>query len=267
MMERDVADSDSGTDRPVVELDVVHKSFNGAHVLNGVSLQIFPRETLVIIGRSGSGKSVTLKHIVGLLNPDQGRVRVFGEDLSQVSYRDLLAIRLKIGYLFQSGALLNWMTIEENVALPLLEHRGKLSPKEVEKRVREKLELVELAGAGKKHPGDISGGMKKRAGLARAIILDPEIILYDEPTAGLDPVMASAINDMVLHTREVLRVTQVVVTHDMESAFRIADRIAMLFEGKIIATGSPQEIKSSGDPIVQQFITGSSRGPITDGGG
>jgi len=257
----------SKTDKPVVELEGVYKSFQGAQVLRGVDLEIFPRETLVIIGRSGSGKSVTLKHIVGLLAPDQGRVRVFGEDLSGVDYQELLAIRLKIGYLFQSGALLNWMTIEDNVALPLREHRRKLSVREVEKRVREKLELVELGGAGKKHPGEISGGMKKRAGLARAIILDPEIILYDEPTAGLDPVMASTINDLVIHTREVLRVTQVVVTHDMESAFRIADRIAMLFEGRIIATGSPQEIKTSKDPIVQQFITGSSRGPITDGGG
>ena len=247
---------------PVISLSGVHKKFNGFEVLRGLDLEIRAHETLVIIGRSGSGKSVTLKHIVGLLAPDGGTVKVFGKDLSTVSPRELLPIRLKIGYLFQSGALINWLRIDENVALPLRAHRRGLAEAEIAERVRAKLEMVELAGAAEKYPSEISGGMKKRAGLARAIILEPEVILYDEPTAGLDPVMASSINDMVINTREKLAVTQVVVTHDMESAFRIADRIAMLFEGRIIASGTPEEIRQSKDPVVQQFITGSSKGPI-----
>jgi len=250
----------------VIELKGVHKALDGVPVLRGLDLQVRHHETLVIIGRSGSGKSVTLKHIVGLLAPDRGTVRVFGKDMTKVSRRDLLSIRLRIGYLFQSGALINWLRIDENVALPLRTHRRDLGPEAVASRVREKLELVELSGAAGKHPGEISGGMKKRAGLARAIILDPEVILYDEPTSGLDPVMAGAINDLVIQTREALGVAQVVVTHDMESAYRIADRIAMLYEGRIIATGTPGEIRASADPVVRQFITGSPTGPITNGG-
>ncbi len=251
---------------PIVEMEGVHKTFDGHAVLRGVDLKILRRETLVIIGRSGSGKSVTLKHIVGLLFADGGRVRVFGRDMSTLSRKDLLAIRLKIGYLFQSGALINWLRLDENVALPLITHQRGLSKEEVARRVRQKLELVELGDAADKYPSDISGGMKKRAGLARAIILQPEIILYDEPTSGLDPVMASSINDLVINTRERLGVTQVVVTHDMESAFRIADRIAMLYEGRIISEGTPDEIRTTTNPIVRQFIEGSTSGPITNHG-
>ncbi len=247
----------------VIELIGVHKSFNGSSVLGGLDLEVLRHETLVIIGRSGSGKSVTLKHIVGLLAPDRGTVKVFGKDLTRVTRKELIAIRLKIGYLFQSGALINWLRIDENVALPLRTHARDLTEEEIARRVREKLEMVELADAASKYPSEISGGMKKRAGLARALILDPEVLLYDEPTSGLDPVMASSINDLVTDTREKLRVTQVVVTHDMESAFRIADRIAMLYEGRIIASGTPEEIRRSEDPVVRQFISGSSSGPIT----
>jgi phospholipid/cholesterol/gamma-HCH transport system ATP-binding protein len=246
----------------VIVLSGVHKTFNGFEVLRGLDLEIRAHETLVIIGRSGSGKSVTLKHIVGLLAPDRGTVRIFGKDLSTIAPKELLQIRLKVGYLFQSGALINWLRIDENVALPLRAHRRGITEAEIVDRVRAKLEMVELAEAAAKYPAEISGGMKKRAGLARAIVLEPEVILYDEPTAGLDPVMASSINDLVINTREKLAVTQVVVTHDMESAFRIADRIAMLFEGRIIASGTPEEIRKSPDPVVQQFITGSSQGPI-----
>ncbi len=252
---------------PVIRLRGLRKSFGDFVVLDGVDLDVRPRETLVIIGRSGTGKSVTLRHIMGLLEPDEGEVFVFGRNLASLDIKQIKKLRLRIGYLFQSGALLNWMTIGENVALPLLEHSPGLSDAEVHKRVMEKLRLVEMENAVDKLPSQISGGMKKRGGLARSIILEPEIILYDEPTSGLDPVMASAINDLVIHTREVLGVTQVVVTHDMESAYRIADRVAMLYEGKIIALGTPEEIKRHENPIVQQFITGNSHGPITNNNG
>jgi phospholipid/cholesterol/gamma-HCH transport system ATP-binding protein len=168
-----------------------------------------------------------------------------------------------MGYLFQSGALLNWMTIGENVELPLREHRRRMSAAEREEKVREKLDLDEMEPARHKYPAEVSGGMKKRAALARAIVLEPEIILYDEPTSGLDPVIANTINDLIVHTREVLGATQIVVTHDMESAYRIADRIAMLYEGKIIEAGSVEEIRSSKNPVVQQFITGNTKGPLS----
>jgi phospholipid/cholesterol/gamma-HCH transport system ATP-binding protein len=248
----------------VITLRGVRRSFGDHAVLDGVDLDVLPGETLVIIGRSGTGKSVTLRHIIGLLDPDEGEVHVFGRDLARMSARELKAMRLRIGYLFQSGALINWLTIAENVALPLLEHSPGLAPAAVEAKVMEKLRLVEMEDAARKYPPEVSGGMKKRGGLARAIVLEPEVILYDEPTSGLDPVMASAINELVIHTREVLGVSQVVVTHDMESAYRIADRIAMLYEGKIIAAGTPAEIRGHPDPVVQQFITGNARGPITD---
>jgi phospholipid/cholesterol/gamma-HCH transport system ATP-binding protein len=251
--------------KPVVKLVGVYKSFGNFKVLDGVDLEIFPRETLVIIGQSGTGKSVTLRHIIGLLEPDGGKVEVFGRDLSTLNSKEIKELRRRIGYLFQSGALINWMTIEDNVALPLQERDPKLPATEVHKRVLEKLRLVNMENALHKFPSDISGGMKKRGGLARAIILEPEIILYDEPTSGLDPVIAATVDELVNHTRNTLGVTQVVVTHDMESAYRIADRIAMLYQGKIIAIGTPDEIRSHPDPLVQQFITGSSKGPITSG--
>jgi phospholipid/cholesterol/gamma-HCH transport system ATP-binding protein len=249
----------------IIELQDVRRSFNGAPVLAGVNLTVSDGETLVIIGRSGTGKSVMLKHLMGLLAPDSGRVLIFGRDLAKLPYRELLALRLKIGYLFQSGALLNWLTIAENVALPLREHRHDLGEAAVAETVLRKLEVVDMAGARHKFPAEVSGGMKKRAGLARAIVLDPAVILYDEPTSGLDPVMAGSINQLVRRTREVTGATQVVVTHDMESAYAIADRIAMLYEGRIIAVGSPAEIRASKDAVVRQFIRGDPIGPITEG--
>ena len=247
----------------VIELRGVRKSFNGQEVLRGIDLEVIARETLVIIGRSGSGKSVSIRQMVGLDTPDAGTVRVFGQDLAKLNTRDLLRLRLRIGYLFQSGALLNWMTVAENVELPLLEHRRKLKAEERRKLVIEKLRLVEMENAADKHPTEISGGMKKRAALARAVILDPEIILYDEPTSGLDPVIASTIGELIIRTAKTLGSTQIVVTHDMESANKIADRIAMLYQGKIIAVGTPAEIKKSKDPIVHQFITGATEGPLS----
>ena len=180
-----------------------------------------------------------------------------------MSRRARKKLSLRLGYLFQSGALLNWMTVAQNVALPLLEHRRDVSPKERRERVYEKLRLVHMEDAGDKYPSEISGGMKKRAALARATVLDPEIILYDEPTSGLDPVIANTINELIIHTQEVLKGTQVVVTHDMESAYKVGDRIAMLYKGKIITVGTPDEIRASENPIVQQFITGSTTGPMS----
>jgi len=257
----------SETLEPIVELSEVHKAFGSQPVLRGVSLKVFPRETLVIIGRSGSGKSVTIKHIVGIEKPDRGKVLVFGEDMATLRGKDLDRARLRMGYLFQSSALLNWMTIEENVALPLLEHQRKLKGAERSARVLEKLRLVEMDGAGQKYPEQISGGMKKRAALARAIVLDPEIILYDEPTSGLDPVIARTIDDVISHTGKALGAAQIVVTHDMESAYRVGDRIAMLYEGTIIAQGTPDEIRSTENPIVRQFIMCLTKGPITENAG
>ena len=253
-------------DEPVIELRGVRKSFNGQEVLRGIDLQVFAKETLVIIGRSGSGKSVSIRQMVGLDAPDAGTVRVFGEDLTKIKPRELSRLRLRLGYLFQSGALLNWMSVGENVELPLLEHRRRMKANERHAKVMDKLALVEMQDAAEKYPAEISGGMKKRAALARAVILDPEVVFYDEPTSGLDPVIANTINDLIVETGRKLGTTQIVVTHDMESAYRIADRIAMLYEGKIIVVGTPDEIRGSDDPIVQQFIAGETSGPITGSG-
>ena len=247
-----------------VRLRGVYKSFGDFHILRGIDLDILAEETLVVIGRSGTGKSVMSRHIVGLLEPDRGTVEVFGRDLSTVGKEEKVSLSLRMGYLFQSGALLNWMTVAENVELPLLEHRRDLSPSERRDRVMEKLRSVEMGHAADKYPSEISGGMKKRAALARATALDPEIILYDEPTSGLDPVIANTINELINETRAALKPTQIVVTHDMESAYMIADRIALLYEGEIRAHGSPEMIKASTDPVVQQFINGATKGPITD---
>jgi phospholipid/cholesterol/gamma-HCH transport system ATP-binding protein len=247
-----------------IELCDLTKSLGGRKVLDGVSLSVLKGETLCIIGGSGAGKSVTLKHIVGLIKPDRGCVRIDGVDVTRSKNGVLEAARKKIGFCFQGSALLNSMTVFDNVALPLREHEG-LSEAEVGARVREKLALVGLTEAGSKYPSEISGGMKKRAGLARAIIRNPEIILYDEPTAGLDPVIASTINDLILDMQKKLGVTSVLVTHDMSSAFRVSNRIAMLLNGKIIKVGAPEDFKSSEDPIVKQFIYGESEGPLTKG--
>jgi len=249
----------------LVRLEGVTKAFGRQVVLDRLDLDVRCGETLVIIGRSGTGKSVTIRHIVGLERPDSGRVVVFGNDLAGLGRRERDALRLRIGFLFQSAALLNWLTVEENVELPLLEHRRNLKRGERRDLVLEKLRVVDMQDARGKYPGEISGGMKKRAALARAIVLEPEIILYDEPTAGLDPVIASTINDLIRETAEKTGATQVVVTHDMESAYRVADRIAMLFQGRIIEEGGPAEIRASANPVVRQFVSGNTKGPITDG--
>jgi phospholipid/cholesterol/gamma-HCH transport system ATP-binding protein len=245
-----------------VELCDLTKQLGSRVVLDGVNLAIRKGETMSVIGGSGAGKSVTLKHIVGLMKPDRGCVKVNGVDISSSRNGELEEARRKIGFCFQGSALLNSLSVYENVALPLREHET-LDEGEIRRRVEEKLALVGLADAGKKLPAEISGGMKKRVGLARAIIRNPEIILYDEPTAGLDPVMGTAINDLILDMQKKLAVTSVLVTHDMSSAFRVSNRIAMLVKGRIVKLGTPQEFRASDDPMVQQFIYGESEGPLT----
>ena len=248
----------------VIELQNVEKSFGPKRVLAGVNLAVEGGETYTILGGSGSGKSVTIKLMIGLLRADSGHVLVEGRDVTALGEREGIALRGRFGMVFQGAALFDSLSVLENVAYPLREHAS-LSEEDVRKRVAEKLALVGLEGIESKLPAELSGGMRKRVAVARAVVMDPKIILYDEPTSGLDPVIAATVDELVNHTRDTLGVTQVVVTHDMESAYRIADRIAMLYQGKIIALGTPEEIRSNSNPLVQQFITGSSKGPMTKG--
>jgi phospholipid/cholesterol/gamma-HCH transport system ATP-binding protein len=245
-----------------IELCDLTKNLGSRTVLDGVNLSILKGETMSVIGGSGAGKSVTLKHIVGLMQPDRGCVKVNGVDITNTNHGSLEAARRKIGFCFQGSALLNSLSVFENVALPLREHEA-LGEDEIRRRVDEKLALVGLSDAGQKLPSEISGGMKKRVGLARAIIRNPEIILYDEPTAGLDPVMGTAINDLILDMQKKLGVTSVLVTHDMSSAFRVSNRIAMLVKGRIVKLGTPAEFRVTDDPLIKQFIYGESEGPLT----
>jgi phospholipid/cholesterol/gamma-HCH transport system ATP-binding protein len=215
----------------------------------------------VIIGRSGCGKSVLLKHIIGLLKPDRGEVFVDGTEVTALGHRGLFELRQKFGMLFQSAALFDSLTVWENVGLGLIEHSD-LSAEEIKSRASEKLALVGLKGVEEVKPAELSGGMKKRVGLARAIAMDPEIILYDEPTTGLDPIMADVINELICNLKKTLSITSVVVTHDMTSAYKIGDRIAMLYEGQIIYEGTPENVKCCGHPVIQQFVEGRAEGPI-----
>jgi phospholipid/cholesterol/gamma-HCH transport system ATP-binding protein len=239
----------------------VRKSFGGRPVLTGVDLAVHRGEVVVIMGGSGCGKSTLLRHLIGAVEPDEGTVELFGKDLATLDPDGLDAVRKRFGILFQSGALYNSLTVGENVALPLREHTG-LDDEIIRIVTKMKLELVGLRDFERLMPAQISGGMKKRVGLARALALDPEIIFYDEPGAGLDPVMAGVIDKLILDLSRKLGVTSVVVTHEMGSAFRIADRMVMLFEGRIVAEGTPVEIRSSTDPLVVQFIRGDPDGPI-----
>lgn len=236
-----------------IKMEGLRKTLRGTRVLNGVDLEIRRGETFVIIGRSGTGKSVLLKHIVGLMRPDAGRIVIGGKDITGMTETELQAIRKRVGMLFQGAALLNSLTVGENVGLGLSES-GRYGREEIERVVTEKLELVGLAGKQHLLPAEISGGMKKRVGLARALALEPEVLLYDEPTAGLDPVMSQNVDDLIVDMKERLRMTSVVVTHDMISTLTIADRVAMLHEGKIAAVGTPKEIEANPDPVVQEFI-------------
>lgn len=240
-----------------IEIRGLKKSFGRKTVLRNVNLTINEGDTLVVIGRSGCGKSVMLKHLVGLLKPDAGQVFVDGEDISRLSEKELFCIRTKFGMLFQSAALLDSLTVGENVALGLVEH-SQLTPDEIACIVSEKLSLVGMDGIEDYMPADLSGGMKKRVGLARAIAYDPEIVLYDEPTTGLDPIMADSINELILHLKHELQITSIVVTHDLTSARKVGDRVAMMHEGEIIFNGSLDELDSTDHSIVKQFVEGRS---------
>jgi phospholipid/cholesterol/gamma-HCH transport system ATP-binding protein len=245
----------------MIELIDLHKSFGRNHVLRGANLKVEKGESMVVIGGSGSGKSVLIKHIIGTLKPDSGSVLIDGVDIAKLSENELYETRKRFGMLFQMAALFDSMKVWENVAFALMRH-GKLKEKDAKEIASEKLRMVGLMGVEDLMPSELSGGMKKRVGLARAIAHSPEILLYDEPTTGLDPIMADAINDLIIDMKQKLSVTSVAITHDMHSAYKIADRIAMLYEGSIIATGTPDEIKNTDNAIVRQFITGSAVGPI-----
>ncbi len=245
-------------------IDVIdlHKNFGSHAVLRGVNLRVEQGESMTVIGGSGSGKSVLIKHIIGLLFPDKGRVIVDGQDLNTLDAAGLNEVRKKFGMLFQMAALFDSLSVWENVGFGLRQHT-KLKEREIRDIATQKLALVGLKDVEDKMPADLSGGMRKRVGLARAIAMDPAIILYDEPTTGLDPITADSINDLIVDLRKKLGVTSVSITHDMHSAYKISDRIAMLYKGEILEIGTPDQIKGTENPIVRQFITGSAVGPIT----
>lgn len=247
----------------MIQIQDLTRSFNGHKVLDGVNLKIEKGSTCVIIGRSGCGKSVLLKHIVGILKPDKGKVFVDGQEVTGLKDKELNGIRMKIGMVFQGGALFDSLTVGENVGFGLIEHQN-IGRKELLERMEDSLSHVGLCGIENLMPAELSGGMKKRVALARAICGKPEIILYDEPTTGVDPITADSINELIWDLHDKLKVTSIVVTHDMKSAYRIADRIAMLYQGKIIAEGTPEEIQSTNHPVVHQFINGLAKGPITE---
>ncbi len=233
------------------------KRFGSQEILRGVDMSVAAGETLVIIGRSGGGKSVLLKNLIGLMQPNEGEIRIDGQSIIGLNERQLAAIRRKVGILFQGGALFDSMTVEENIAFPLHE-AGLRDPKIIRQQVKEMLEVIELEGQQRKMPVNLSGGMKKRVGLARSIIRRPSCVLYDEPTSGLDPVVSDSINRLIRRLQARFHVTSIVVTHDMKSAFHVADRIAYLHEGRIYFYGLPAEIQSSTDPLIQDFLFGRS---------
>ncbi len=239
----------------MIEIQDLHKRFNDNEVLSGVNLNINQGETLAIIGSSGCGKSVLLKHIVGLLIPDKGSVSIEGENLNNLSQNKLYEIRKQFGFLFQGAALFDSMTIEENIWLSLVENDYKLTQSEIDNIVSTKLELVGLPGIQKKKPSELSGGMKKRVGLARALVSDPKYILYDEPTTGLDPIMSDSIDNLINHLNKQLNVTSIVVTHDMFSVKNVADKVSMIHDGRIYFSGTYNDILNSDDITIQEFIS------------
>jgi phospholipid/cholesterol/gamma-HCH transport system ATP-binding protein len=248
-------------DNELIRLEKLEKAFGDTVVLDGVDLSVNRGESLAVIGRSGSGKSVMIKHVLGMMMPSDGDVWCLGTHINTADQRELYHVRARVGYVFQFAALFDSLTVRENVGFFLDNHSDK-APEEIDEIVEEKLTQVGLPGTGTLMPASLSGGMKKRAGLARALVGEPEIILYDEPTSGLDPITAAAVNDLINMTKEYTASTTVIITHDMHSAYKTAERIAMLHDGRIIFDGSNQEIRDCADPRVQQFINGRAEGPI-----
>lgn len=246
-----------------IVLDHLYKSFDGKQVLRDMALGIEQGESVVIVGGSGTGKSVTLKHIIGLLKPDKGRVLVGEVDICALADVELNRFRRHFGMSFQEGALFDSMSVFENIAFPLRRHT-KMTESEIRERVEECLEDVHLHNVEKRRPSELSGGMRRRVGFARAISLKPDILLFDEPTTGLDPVISDVIADLIREMDQKLGTTTVTITHDMKVAFKIADRVAMLYDGHIIEQGTPERFQESKNPIVQQFIEGRAEGPLTD---
>lgn len=236
-------------------IEVAHlvKKFNGQKVLEDINLSVAEGELLVILGDSGAGKSVLLQHLIGLLKPDEGTITIDGQEITDFSEQELLQVRKKIGYLFQEGALYDFMNVYENVAFPLEEHT-RLPEEEIFKKVKNILDMVGLSGVEERFPSELSGGMKKRAALARAVILDSKILFCDEPTSGLDPILSRDISDLICHIARQLNCTTVVTSHDIRNSLRIADRLVLVHQGKLVATGTKRELKSSKDPFIQEFI-------------
>lgn len=251
------------SDQPTIRIRDLKKSFGDKVVLDGTNLDVWPGESVVVIGQSGVGKSVLIKCIIGILTPDSGTIEIDGEVITAAGFRNMDVVRRKFGMLFQYAALFDSLKVWENVGFALARHT-KLKTSQIREIAEEKLRMVGLPGTLDLMPSELSGGMRKRVGLARAIAMEPAIMLYDEPTTGLDPIRGDSINDLIIQLREELGVASVTITHDMISAYKIADRITMLYKGKLIATGTPDEIRGSDNPYVQQFIHGRAEGPIRD---
>ncbi len=254
---------DHDKDGPLLSLEGVTLSFGEKTVLDGISLAVRPQERLVVMGQSGGGKSTLLRLILGILQPTEGTVRLRGQEVNKLSRRKLNAMRARIGMVYQYSALISSLNVRDNLALPMEELTDK-SEEEIEKTVDEKLDLVRMRHVKDAMPAELSGGMKKRIGLARALVLEPELILFDEPSAGLDPVTSSVIDELIIDLTERTHATSIVVTHEMDSAFRVATRMAMLYDGKFILEGPPGDFKNSRNPVVAQFVAGRTEGPISD---
>ncbi|MBI4642124.1 MAG: ABC transporter ATP-binding protein [Candidatus Tectomicrobia bacterium] len=246
----------------MIEIVDLYKSFNGQEVLRGVNLKVEEGQTLALIGGSGKGKSVLLKHIIGLMKPDRGKIFIDNQDISNLRGRSLKRLKERFGIVFQGGALFDSLTVFENVAFPLRE-KTRMSASLIRETVFKELARVGLSGAEHKYPAEISGGMKKRVALARCLVMNPEIVLFDEPTTGLDPLMGNAIHQLIGTCQKSLNFTAIIVTHEIPAIFPLVDRVAMLYDGKIIAVGTPEEIQTSKDPVIHQFIHGELKGPIS----